>query len=215
MDNVIVAFEMLHLIKKKVKGKVGEVTLKLDISKSYDRVSWEFLCHVMLEMGFANEWIELIMMCVSTVTYIVLVNGKEVGPIVLGRGLRQGDPLSPYLFILCAEGLSSLIEAIENRGEIHGCKVSRGTPIISHLLFTDDSLLLFRATGVESSSIRRVLLTYEMISGQAVNFQKSSIFFRPNVDSSVKNTILTVLGVSSSIDTGRYIGLPSLIGESK
>ena len=138
-----------------------------------------------------------------------------MGPIVLGRELRQGDPLSPYLFILCAEGLSSLIEAIENRGKIHGCKVSRGTPIISHLLFADDSFLLFRATGDESSSIRRVLLTYEMISGQVVNFQKSSIFFRPNVDSLVKNTILVVLGVSSSIDTGRYIGLPSLIGESK
>ena len=166
------------------------MALKLDISKAYDRVSWEFLRHAMLEMGFSNEWIELIMMCVSTVTYTVLVNGQEVGLIVLGRGLRQGDPLSPYLFILCAEGLSSLIEAAENIGEIHGCKISRGAPIISHLFFADDSFLFFRATGDGSSAIKRVLLNYEMISGQAVNFHKSGIFFSPNVESSVKNTIL-------------------------
>ena len=160
LDNVIVAFEMLHSIKKKVKGKVGKVTLKLDISKAYNRVSWEF-----------------IMMCVSTVTYIVLVNGQEVGPIVLERGLQQGNPLSPYLFILCVEGLSSLIEAAENRGEIHGCKVSRGAPIISHLFFADDSFLFFRVTGDESLAIKRVLLNYEMISGKAVIFRNQVSLF--------------------------------------
>ena len=81
-----------------MKGKVGEVDLKLDISKAYDRVSWEFLWHVMLEMGFGNEWIELLMMCLSTRTYTVLVNGQEVGPIVLGRGLRKGDPY-PLIYL--------------------------------------------------------------------------------------------------------------------
>ena len=104
------------------------------------------------------------MMCVSTVTFIVLVNGLKVGPIFLGRGLRQGNPLSPHLFILCAEGLSSLIEAAGNREEIHGCKVSRGAPIISHLFFADHSFLFFRVTGDESLAIKRVLLNYEMIS---------------------------------------------------
>ena len=146
------------------------MALKLDISKVYDRVSWEFLRHVMLEMGFENEWIELIMMCVSTVTHTMLVNGQEVGPIVPGRGLRLGDPLSPYLFILCAKGLSSLIEAAKNRGEIHGCNVSKGAPIISHLFFADDNFLFFKATKDKSSTIKRVLLNYEMIFGQVVNF---------------------------------------------
>ena len=113
------------------------------------------------------------------------------------------------------KGLSPLIEAAENRGEIHGCKVSRCVPSISHLLFADDSFLFFRVTRDESSTINRVLLNYELISGQAINFQKPGIFFSPNVDSSVKNTISAMLGVSSSIDTGRYLGLPSLIGISK
>ena len=113
------------------------------------------------------------------------------------------------------KGLSPLIEVTGNRGEIYGCKVSRGVPSISHLLFADDSFLFFRATRDESSTINRVLLNYELISGQAINFQKPSIFFSPNVDSSVKNTISAMLGVSSSIDTGRYLGLSSLIGISK
>ena len=75
LDNVIVAFEMLHSMKIKVKGKVREVALKIDISKAYDRVSREFLRHVMSKMGFASEWIELIMMCVLIVTYTVFIKG--------------------------------------------------------------------------------------------------------------------------------------------
>ena len=82
LDNVIIAFEMLHSMKRKFRGKVGKVAMKIDISKAYDRVSWAFVEDVMAEIGFATDWIERIMLCVSTVSYTVLINGEELGPII-------------------------------------------------------------------------------------------------------------------------------------
>ena len=84
-------------MKRKVRGKVGRVALKIDINKAYDRVSWDFLQAIMMGigMGFDRNWIEIIMLCVTIASYTVLVNGKDDEPIILGQGLRQGDPLSP------------------------------------------------------------------------------------------------------------------------
>ena len=97
-DNVLIAFEIIHHMKQKNKGNVGEVTLKIDISKAYDRLCWDYLKIIMLKMGFAPKWVDWIMLCVSTVTCSISVNGKLVDPIKPKRGLRHGIPLSPYLF---------------------------------------------------------------------------------------------------------------------
>ena len=87
------------------------MTLKLDISKAYGRVEWVWLEKVMEKLGFANRFRDLIMRCVSTVTYSIKINGTPRGHITPSRGIRQEDPLSPYLFLLCAEGLSALIQS--------------------------------------------------------------------------------------------------------
>ena len=123
-------------------------------------------------MGFSEKWIRWIMLCVETVDYTVLVNGVQVGLLIPGRAIRQGDPLSPYLFIFCAEGLSALISDAERRGVITGTRICTNAPTISHLLFADDCFLFFRASEQEASVIKNILTTYEAASDQAINLQK-------------------------------------------
>ncbi|XP_058763304.1 uncharacterized protein LOC131636711 [Vicia villosa] len=95
--------EVVHHMKAKTKGKVGDIALKLDISKAYDKIDWNYLREVLTTMGFSQRWVKWIMLCVETVDYSVNLDSNKVGPIITGRGLRQGDPLSLYLFIICYE----------------------------------------------------------------------------------------------------------------
>jgi ribonuclease HI len=209
------AIEVIHYMKSKTKGKLGDVALKLDISKAYDRIDWSYLRGIMIKMGFSTEWVKWIMLCVETVDYSVLVNNSVTDRIKPGRGLRQGDPLSPYLFIICAEGLSALIKQAEASRDIHGVKICRNAPIISHLLFADDCFLFFRANNHEATVMKNILTTYEAASGQAVNFQKSEIFCSRNVVQADQHIISSTLGVQTVLGTSKYLGLPSLIGRSK
>ena len=90
------------------------MAVKLDISKTYDRVEWEFLHKIMLKLGFAKRWVNLVMRFVSTANYTMLINGEPQGFISPTRGTKQGDLLLPYLFLFCVEGLFALIQkAIE------------------------------------------------------------------------------------------------------
>jgi hypothetical protein len=99
-DNILVGFETLHTMDTRLKGKEGFMALKLDMSKAYDRLEWDFVEGVLQKLGFANRWIALLMSCIRTVTYSILINGQPQGHVIP----------SPYLFILCAEVLSSLLQ---------------------------------------------------------------------------------------------------------
>lgn len=196
-DNVLLAFEMIHYMKQKKRGSVGEVALKLDISKAYDRVNWNYLKHRMICMGFDEKFIKWVMLCVTTVQYDVCFNGRTVGPIHPKRGLRQGDPLSPYLFLLCVEGLSKKITKAANTEAINNCKVCTAAPPITHLLFADNSFLFFKATNEEATKIKMLLKEYERVSGQAVNFQKSGVFYSANVRRDKQEELSSILEVSN------------------
>lgn len=115
-DNILIAYELTHFLRKKKKGDEGWAAIKLDMSMAYDRVELSFLQAMMVKMGFCHAWVQLIMNCVMLVSYRVKVNGDIGSSFVPGQGLRQGGPLSPYLFLLCTEGFSALLSEVENNG---------------------------------------------------------------------------------------------------
>ncbi|KAL6125577.1 hypothetical protein ACLB2K_073633 [Fragaria x ananassa] len=214
-DNVVTAFEVIHSIRNKQTGTHPYCVLKLDISKAYDRVEWIFLRNIMLKLGFSERWVELVMKCVESVSFSILWNGKAMGMINLSQGLRQGDPLSPYLFLLCSEGLTSLFQNVEREGLVHGAKVSEGSPPISHLLFADDNMLFGRAEMQELTLLKQCLLLYERAVGQKVNFQKSAVAFGPGLLEEQKSLIATFLGVPVVPFHEKYLGLPTVAGRNK
>ena len=148
-DNVLVSFETMHHISNKKIGKMGEITLKLDMSKAYDRVEWGCLEKIMEKLGFDERWRGLVMRCVRTVTYSIKINGSPKGHIIPSRGIHQGDPLSPYFFLLCAKGLLTLIKVSVACSNMKGVSVCQGGPNLSHLFFVDDSLIFCKASLAE------------------------------------------------------------------
>ena len=134
----------------------------------------------MVNLGFNNKLIDLIMHCVSYVSYLVIINGETFGNITPTKGIRQGDPLSLYLFLLYVEGLSALIHEAARNQPISRISICRGCPIITHLFFADDSLLFCKTKAHECQKLVSILKNYEAASGQKIYTDKSSVFFSPN-----------------------------------
>ncbi|KAK3192991.1 hypothetical protein Dsin_024301 [Dipteronia sinensis] len=210
-DNTIVGFECLHRLKRR-KRKKGFIAIKLDMSKAYDRVEWAFLEGMMSTLGFSEKWISLIMRCVESVTYSFLINGEVCGSIKPSRGLRQGDPLSPFLFLFCTEGLSNLIQQAQQRGTITGFRCSRDGPAITHLFFADNSLLFTKANEVNCVAIRNLLHVYATASGQVINFNKSVMCVSPSYSASVGERLASVMGIKLVDCHENYLGLPCFTG---
>ena len=149
----------------------------------------------MEKLGFPIDWIDRVMICVTTQSFSILINGKPYGMIHPSRGICQGDPLSPYLFLLCAEGFTALLKKAKSEGRIKGVSICRGAPKVTNLMFADDSLLFCQATRDEGETIAKILQTYERASRQSINLEKSSVYFSSNTSERQKGQILEVLGV--------------------
>ncbi|KAH9735375.1 reverse transcriptase domain-containing protein [Citrus sinensis] len=213
--NVIYRIVAKTLANRQSRGKkYGLVALKLDISKAYDRIEWNFLKTTMQQLGFSANWVNLIMNCISTASFSVLINGEAKGLIYPQRGLRQGCPLSPYLFIICAEVFLNLLMQAEKQKLIQGLKFSRNLSI-SHLLFADDSLVFSRASSVDCRHLKKIFEVYAAASGQIFNFEKSSIFFSTNTKQSQMDEIRSIFNLNVVSRHERYLGLPSMMGRKK
>lgn len=172
LDGALIASEIIESCKRR---NTEATLLKLDFHKAYDSVSWSFLQWIMDKMNFPPQWSQWIMTCVTTASASILVNGSPSEPFKLQRGLRQGDPLSPFLFVLIVEALNQIIIKATNMHLWKGIECCKNGLKISHLQFADDTLMFCDANIESLKNIQKALIIFHLLSGLQVNFHKSSL----------------------------------------
>jgi hypothetical protein len=213
-DNTILAHELLHSFKHK-RGKRGFMFLNMDMEKAFEKMEWDSILAIMQKLGFHSSRLNWIKLCISSSSFSIQINGSPFGLFSPKRGLRHGDPFSPFLFILGSEVLSHLLVREEAVGNLKGLKIFRHTSAIHHLFFADDLLIFGKATLKKASCIQSYLTKYCLWSSQSINNGKSSIKFSRNINPSTVTHILDVLPYPSNSLKFIYLGLPILFGNSK
>ena len=192
-DNILLVHEICDTLRKKKGRKKGYGTLKIDISKAYDRINWNFLKVVLLSMNFGTTLVNWIMKCVSTIQYSLLVNGSHSKPFHPSRGIRQGDPISPYLFLFCANTLSLALTKEENQKNLKGVKIGRNGFSFTHILFAEDSFIFFQNDNRSLTALKKTILWYCSLFGQSINFNKSELFCSLNIDPDIQDSLASSL----------------------
>ncbi|XP_021994626.1 uncharacterized protein LOC110891242 [Helianthus annuus] len=204
-DNILLTQELMHNYHR--NSGPPRCAFKVDIQKAYDTVDWKFLKNILLGFGFNNKMVNWIMVCVSTVSYSVCVNGNVHGYFKGSRGLRQGDPLSPYLFTLVMEVLTGILHhmiRIDSSFKFHNkCEKQQ----IINLCFADDLFLFARGEIASARCIMKSLTDFSKMSGLVPSIQKSTVFFC-NVPSYIKNAILNIMPFKEGSLPVRYLGVP-------
>ncbi len=206
LDSVLVANECLD---SRLKADIPGVLCKLDLQKAYDHVNWAFLLYLLRRCGFSEKWRRWISFCISSVRFSILVNGSLCGFFQSSRGIRQGDPLSPMLFVIIMEAFSRMIDKAIGAGLISGFDVSRKDHdplLISHLLFTDDTLIFYEADPNHILHLRSILIWFEATSRLNVNLGKSELVQVGEVP--FIEELADILGCKTSTLPMTYLGLP-------
>ena len=203
LDGVVVVNEVVDMAKRSQKKCL---ILKVDFQKAYDTVNWKYLDYMMSRMGFNAKWRKWMNACVSSNSISVLVNGSPTDEFVAQKGIKQGDPLAPFLFLIAAEGLTGLTKKAEVAGGLSGFKVSENLSI-SLLQFADDTLFL--CDGSESSvwCLKAILRSFELVSGLKINFTKSNVI-GINVDPVVLNGISSFMSCKVGELPFKFLGVP-------
>ena len=207
IDNAIIVQELVHTMSK-MKGKGGFMAIKIDLEKAYNRLEWSFIRDTLALFKFPNHLAFLIMSCVSTSSIYVLYNGGALEPFLPLSGIRQGYPLSLYLFILCMEVLGALITKKCDVKLWDSIKASRGGLAFSHLFFADDLILFVKANRKNCLIVRDVLDSFCSLSSQKVSNAKSRVFFSPNVSTNTRVDLCEILEFRSTSTLGKYLGFP-------
>jgi len=187
----------------------------MDMQKACDRVEWDFLKDYFLRLGFHSIWVQWVMQCITTISISVKFNGDQLNYFHPISGLRQDDPLSPYLFILLANLLSTLIHQALNMGHLKGIQLNRWCPTLSHLFFVDDTIFFLDGKVLECQNLANILNQYCLAIGQAVNRNKSGIFFSKACPSTLKENLAQQFQIPVLHKIGKYLGIPSDWGRSK
>eukprot|EP00268_Persea_americana_P008169 TRINITY_DN13144_c0_g1_i12.p1 TRINITY_DN13144_c0_g1~~TRINITY_DN13144_c0_g1_i12.p1 ORF type:complete len:489 (+),score=85.97 TRINITY_DN13144_c0_g1_i12:613-2079(+) len=210
LDGVLIANECIHSRKKE---KRPGLICKLDLEKAYDRVDWDFLQYLMRRMGFGVKWRAWILECLSSATFSIIINGSPTGFFSASRGLRQGDPLSPFLFVIIGEALSRMLHAGVNANLFEGFRPANTILEISHLQFADDTLLFCNADEDQLRNVKAILFYFEAVSGLRVNFFKSELIgIKVNEDH--LNRLANIFGCKAVTLPSTYLGLPLCGGTS-
>lgn len=207
-DNLVISHEFFHALKQRDSRGRENVAIKLDMSKAYDRLEWDFLKEALLAYGFCPRWVSLVMRMVTTVSYRYKINGFTSKKLTPHRGLRQGDPLSPYLFILAADVLSHMLLNAKENGTIEGVELSSGSPSLTHLFFADDSLLFAKAKDEEMFQFVWILNDYARALGQKINLGKSGLIGGKYLSFPTKCRLARILSIQVWDHPGKYLGLP-------
>ena len=184
--------------------------LKIDLAKAFDRLEWSFISEALHRLGLNTNFINLIHACISTPTLAVLVNDGPSDYFNPQRGLRQGCPLSPYLFVIAINELSIRLQDALHNNNLSGISLGIGAPPIHSLLFADDLILCGKATLEEAQAIKTILYEFCQQSGQTPNLQKSSIYFSKNVPNHTKNQIKGIFLVSNLRPNTMHLGHPMI-----
>lgn len=163
-----------------------------------------FLRVMLLKLGFDRVLVDLFFECISSAKYQICHAGKQYCNIISGRGIRQGDPLSSYLFLVCMEGFTSLIQDYERRRLLSGIQVARGVPTISHMFFADDSYILCKAISEDTTQVVNLPHIFEKVLGQKINREKSYVFFSSYTTTEVRHEICNILGFAEATENATY-----------
>ena len=172
LDGALIACKVIHWLKSKKKEAV---IMKLDFHKAYDSVRWDFVDHVLNRMGFGQVWPKWIWACISSAEMSIIINGSATKPFRMEHGLRQGDPLSPFLFVLVVDVLNRLLSKAVSCGLVEGIEVGSHRVGLSHLQFADDTILFAPSKKEVLVSLRHILGYFGLMSGLNINYEKLAI----------------------------------------
>lgn len=212
-DNVLLAFELIHFLDKRCRS--SNIAIKLDMMKAFDRVAWPFLQQLLTHFGFPANFVSLIMNNLASTRLSIMVNGVSCGYFQPTRGVKQGDPLSPILFILTSEALSSMLIHKFGTGLLSPYATSLSCPTITHLAFADD-IIIFANGGLPTlKGISKTLDIYQTASGQRINFHKSFFVTSKHCPINRLRAMERTLGMRQSKLPFRYLGVNLFRGRNK
>ena len=193
----------------------GFIRIRLDFHKAYDKMEWNFISAVLRAFGFSQKFTKLIHQCMSTVNYTLLLNGGKQTRISPSRGLGQGDPLSPYLFVIGSEVLARLINGEDNRGSIKEVKVYNVAPPITKLFYADNVMLFCNAKMSEVRALMNFLLLYCEWSGQSISLEKIGVFSSKGDHSQFLWQIKDQTGIKKLSQGTKYLGVPLFLSNNR